>query len=142
MAIIQKDAEKNVIRFKKLNEVSLEEFPDVFAAQVGVAVTESTDFFASALSFEILAETLRNRKVANLVKELDLAMRENFAALLTDKLGINDADGPTDMIFTLMSGVSVRSARNPDLDIERHAEMVKWGIDRILSNAIARSAAA
>jgi AcrR family transcriptional regulator len=77
----------------------------------------------AALQFEILAEAARNPKVASMVQEAHLHVRQIVSELIAcgckRPLSTAEIDSKIDLIGTLFDGLMVRAIRCPDIDIEQ-----------------------
>lgn len=92
---------------------------------VSEGIANSTDSFHSVLMLEILAEAMRNDGIAHIVCETDRQLREEFARVLERSLGIEDALLRVEALFTVFSGLAIRSIRNPQLDREALTPLVQ-----------------
>jgi AcrR family transcriptional regulator len=81
----------------------------------------------AALSLEFMAEAARNPKVAEIVRNIDSAMRAHLKEVLSRNRAPNVAalDLRVDVICTLIDGWPMRTVKNPDLDKEMFLDTLR-----------------
>ncbi|CAM5424309.1 MULTISPECIES: TetR/AcrR family transcriptional regulator [unclassified Thauera] len=105
-------------------------------------VADQLDPATAGLKLEIAAEAARNPRVAEIVREADLACRRSLAATLRairSAAGHDDDDakieGMVEVLATLFEGLLLRSIRNPELDRGRLVSGIQGAIRSLIEQA-------
>ncbi|HNR62221.1 MAG TPA: TetR/AcrR family transcriptional regulator [Thauera sp.] len=105
-------------------------------------VADQLDPATAGLKLEIAAEAARNPRVAEIVREADLACRRSLAATLRairSAAGHDDDDakieGMVEVLATLFEGLLLRSIRNPELDRGRLVSGIQGAIRSLIAQA-------
>ncbi|ADK85149.1 transcriptional regulator, TetR family [Desulfarculus baarsii DSM 2075] len=136
-AIVKEDLAETL---KIINELhnSDEDFVDTMVSQLWRGVDRAMDLDNSALMLEVLAEAIRNPKVAQMVRQSDMVISGYVKALLrTSKKGVGqleerDLNAITDLFSALFNGLMCCAVMNPDLDREAMTKLLRKVVGHIL----------
>ena len=133
-AIVDREAELHSQKMLGFHDIPREELMHELVERADEGVRTQTDPFQSALNLEIIAEAQRNPAIAEKLRANDTETRETFKRLLGEQLGLSDAEGRVELMFTLFGGLPIRILRNPDLDREALLRYLRKVIRAVLSD--------
>jgi TetR/AcrR family transcriptional repressor of uid operon len=119
-AIIQHDMEEMFSVFQQFEDQP-GELLDVMLEGCDEGVERHLDIEHRALELEMLAEAVRNQKVACLLQQSDCQAREKMRRLLTGERSLikdvneQELDGRINVIFAMFGGLLLRRTLNPAL---------------------------
>ncbi|MFC7292649.1 TetR/AcrR family transcriptional regulator [Hirschia litorea] len=115
-AIVERESAAKVAFFKAFCDVEPENILQVLLDKVDEGVEKCADPFESILSREILAETQRNREIAQIVHRHHEDSLKVFVDILTSKLGVEDVESKVNCMKAMFSGIMIQVLVNPKLD--------------------------
>ncbi|WP_035614385.1 TetR/AcrR family transcriptional regulator [Hyphomonas johnsonii] len=131
-AIVARECAMQAEGFANFEAIPSEELLQALVEKAGEGVEMNTDPFQSVLNLEIAAEAQRNPAIAEMLRAHDTKVRSIFAALLTTKLGLKDAEGRVELLFTIFGGLPIRILRNPGLDRDSLTAFLRKAIRSVL----------
>lgn len=114
--MVKREADVHREKLGELERIAPEKFIAEVVRHAQESIGRAADPFQSVLNFEILAESQRNPKIGQILRGQDLEFSNAFERILELKLGFKLDDGRRELLFSLFSGIPVRSLRNPDID--------------------------
>lgn len=107
--------------------------------RVAEGVLDQLDPLRAGLKLEIVAEAARNPRVAEIVRDADIACRRGLADTIRDiRRAAGRADdesaiaGMVEVVATLFEGLLLRSIRNPGLDRAQVIRRIQAAINDLL----------
>lgn len=132
-AVVSRDFEPQRQTVESLRTLTADALRAKLLARAVEAVRTRADPFRSVLNLEIHAECQRNARVAKIVRQQEDALRAAFVEMLSDTLGLPDAEGRVEILFALFAGLPIRAMRNPEQNEAELAQVVGQTLDRWLS---------
>lgn len=137
-AIVEEDLAENLATIERMAAS-----PDCRAALAGAAAATlaATEPIAGVLAAEVVAESMRNPRVAAMARRYEAATTEALAAVVGRGQGRGEIDGGLDprqvgtLVAALVDDVRVRRALALEDDLEAYAALLRETLDRLLRPA-------
>lgn len=137
-AFIEDDLEEFRVAMRRLQE-SDGSFVDAMVDQADHGFDDMCDPEYAGLFLEVTAEAGRNPRVAELVRQSDIAMRNTLAEMIAADCGCTaesnrgDLLGRVEVIAALYEGLTIRAIRNPEINRDAVLAAMRLAIARLLS---------
>ncbi len=138
-ALVEQEANIQSHHFEQFRNVAPEQFLEVLTERIEESVRRASDPFQSVLIREMLAESQRNPRIAEIIQKHDKRARDTFCMLVEDKLGISLSAAMIELIFAIFSGIGLRVIKNPDLDKPALTQTIRTTIRQIFESESAHS---
>ncbi|MEM5517987.1 TetR/AcrR family transcriptional regulator [Henriciella sp. AS95] len=135
-ALVDRESELVAERFAELESLPSDELAAAMVNRAEDIVATKSDAFQSALNLEIQAEAQRNPQIAAIIQSHDTHVRSLLSNMISNKLGLTDADTRTELLMSLFGGLASRVLRNPSLQRDELIPLFKELMQTLLHEPV------